>query len=176
MTQKGQIQHGLNVLIFIAIVLYLAFLSIPFVTDVGHIDKANTAKRAASEMKQIADALDRFYRDHQRYPLAAASRFIRDASLPDENRFLFLTSPVAYINAFSADPFIGDGYTQPYRYYSDGASWFLLASHGPDGDSDITDDTIPKRTDRSSLGKLKTWIYDPSNGNLSNGDVIHTGS
>ena len=175
MILKKPIQQGRNVLIFLAIILYLAFLSIPFMTDVGHIGKANTAKRAASEMKHIADALDRFYRDHHRYPLTAASRFIRDASLPDNNRFLFLTSPVAYINTYSADPFIGDGYTQPYRYYSDSANWFLLASHGPDGDSDIADRIILKHSDKPSFSILKTWIYNPSNGNLSDGDVIHIG-
>lgn len=175
MVRRSIVHYAINWLIFLGIVLYIAFLSIPFVSDIGYKDLANTAVKASSDLSKIASALDCFYLDNHSFPYVPASRFIRDTSLAHNDCYIYLTSPVAYLPAYPADPFIGDGYTRPYRYYSDTRNWYLLASDGPDGDTDIADNEIFNLPAAPSLETMKRWIYHPSNGNLSDGDVIRIG-
>ena len=76
--------------------------------------------------------------------------------------------------ALMQDPFGGG---LPYRYsVSPGKLEWILASNGPDGDVDIDistfDLSIPGRGLPEAVGQL---IYDPTNGIVSNGDILAPG-
>ena len=58
------------------------------------------------------------------------------------------------------------------RYATDGHTFFVLQSTGPDGDYDVNLSTVidSSLTELDSL--LGPHVYDRSNGTLSNGDVL----
>jgi len=95
-----------------------------------------------------------------------------------------LTSPIAYISEIPKDPFNREG-NRHYRYgISHHDSYWILAGNGPDGDEDLdvdrfclesglliahnSSDTIYYGYDKP----LTEYMYDPTNGTKSNGDII----
>ena len=112
-------------------------------------------------------------------------------------RFFMLTSPVAHVNAFFADPF-ADTRGATYGYYAT-RNGFILYSFGPDSDENgeypgQIDPNVEKETVYSdsvaqpsitlkvgsgqSVGGYGTgaFTYDPSNGTGSAGDVYRVKS
>lgn len=101
-----------------------------------------------------------------------------------------LTTPVAYLTSYFVDPLAmtkGD----TFGYFTDGKDW-ILVSPGPDGDFDLMldagdldfstrNDLIEKVYDSANnqkflllttgSGPRGAFTYDPTNGNLSSGDV-----
>lgn len=162
----------LNWLLLSLIPIYGVFLSLPFVTDVGYEYLRNTAEKSKSDMRRLAGELEKFRVQYGRYPNPSASSWITDASLTVEGKDVFLITP-GMKGAGIFDLFIADAYTQPFRYYGDGETWFVLASNGPDRDEDITAEVLRQFTKPSYEALLK-WIYNPNNGYRSGGDVIVT--
>ena len=92
-----------------------------------------------------------------------------------------LTTPVAYIASIPLDPFrdpkvqpLYQSSSQAYGYTSFGPtkcrSAWVIKGLGPDKDEDFTgSDFTPDLLDRFKIG-----LYNPSNGLVSSGDVIHT--
>jgi len=118
--------------------------------------------------------------------------------LKDHNlSFMTLTTPVAYITAYSRDPFSPQskatfvywsvcpgqadpsGKVLPPDYRATGIGW-ILVSPGPDGDYDLAnewdvyDPTVSQPSLRLLAGTNKkgsAFTYDPTNGTVSNGDI-----
>ncbi len=157
-------------LLLLFIPLYGVFLSLPVITDVGYEYLHNTAVRAESEMQSIAESIDKIYKQYGCYPNMPASYSVVDASLTVGGESIpIFTSEI--INTVAFDPFVAGGYTQSYRYYTDGQSWFVLACNGPDEDEDITYSVLCD-IPNPSYDNLRDSLYDPQNGYRSVGDII----
>lgn len=100
--------------------------------------------------------------------------------------FAALTTPTAYLPEVPRDFFSPDG-NLPYRYGVGPLSYpWILASNGPDGDEDLDVNQFCLHTSRHSSKSyhdydsvyygyekpLVEYMYDPTNGMKSNGDII----
>ena len=84
-----------------------------------------------------------------------------------DSSFATLTTPIAYIDRYPVDPFgLADNTTYSYWSYVDtvGTYGYVLLSPGPDGDYDANFRTARK--------DFVPATYDPTNGAVSNGDII----
>lgn len=197
----------IELLIVVAIIGILAAIAVP---NFMNAQVRAKVARAQSEMKSIQTALESFYVDNSGYPPMSNDKLqlrkqyrgldVNDASAPDVNiahiaigsgsraRRIYLTTPISYISTLPFDPFNGDGASQGYGYGSNGQSYYILTSFGPDtGDGLVTGNdgelnefeyTGAKLTDfrragiRDSNYFLAEYVYDASNGISSDGDLI----
>ncbi len=198
----------IELLIVVAIIGILAAIAVP-----NFLNAQVRAKvaRAESEIRSLKNSLESFFIDNNQYMPMNRDRAIMnsqyrgldksDPSAPTidiahimigntrTGRRLYLTTPVSYISSIPFDPFNGDGSENSYGYGSDGVSYYILTSFGPDsvdgiGESDGLDErdfTGAKINDRRRAGLrdgkyvLADYKYDPSNGTSSAGDVFSTG-
>lgn len=130
--------------------------------------------RADAEIRYLKNSLESFFIDNNSYPFSPASGFISEASVDVNGRANFLTTPVSYIPSLPYDPFVGDGHEQSFRYYSDGKTYYMITSNGPDRDIDITREMVSS-LDLSNQKSLSFFRFDPTNGTESNGDVFTIG-
>ncbi len=198
----------IELLIVVAIIGILAAIAVP-----NFLNAQVRAKvaRAESEIRSLKNSLESFFIDNNQYMPMNRDRAImnsqyrgQDKSDPSAGtidvahimigntrtgRRLYLTTPVSYISSIPFDPFNGDGSEKSYGYGSDGVSYYILTSFGPDsvdgiGEGDGLDErdfTGAKINDRRRAGirdgkyVLADYKYDPSNGTSSAGDVFSTG-
>lgn len=197
----------IELLIVVAIIGILAAIAVP-----NFLNAQVRAKvaRAESEIRSLKNSLESFFIDNNQYPPMNNNRVIMnlqyrnlDAEDVDINRShilignsrsgrrIYLTTPVAYITSLPFDPFHGDGTSHGYQYGSDGQSYYILTSWGPDsgdGLSGINSGSLDEReytgarlSDfrragvRGSNFTLPDLKYDPSNGTSSTGDIISPG-
>lgn len=63
-----------------------------------------------------------------------------------------------------------------FQYYTDGKTFWTLVSRGPDLDLDLTPQILAQTKDQANWENRMTFLtdyyYDPSNGTVSNGDLI----
>jgi type II secretory pathway pseudopilin PulG len=98
--------------------------------------------------------------------------------------YAILTTPIEYISTIPKDPFSREG-NRHYRYGISPRYWpWILVSNGPDGDEDLGINrfcldsgrqTAPNFHDSVYYGydkPLTEYMYDPTNGAKSNGDII----
>jgi hypothetical protein len=138
--------------------------------------------RAQSDMRSLATACEAYFVDNNAYPVCSTGANSMNA-LPHpsfriltatERGFMTITTPVAYITSYPADPF-GEP-KKTYSYYSDKKGW-LLWSVGPDGKYDITGDQVAQLyqgqmpMEQTRL-KLLNYTYDATNGATSSGDIF----
>ena len=173
----------IELLIVVAIIGILAAIAIP-----NFLQAQTRAKvaRAEADMASIGTALPCYYVDNNQYPDALVSGYLE--------KLIPLTTPVAYMtsipgSAFAAwTPWMADA-TKVYYYQTQAAcnwmedqgwgtniwlqydptdryEWYLSAV-GPDGDYDQP---------WSSTPGCNCLRYDPTNGVLSDGDVIRLGT
>jgi len=158
----------IELLIVVAIIGILAAIAVPNFMNARM--KATVAKME-TDMKALGDALMMYRIDNKCYWTQYGS------NPPQELRPL--TTPVAYIATIPEDPFrknskLYQSTTNNYDYSSYGpekcqTDW-LLHGLGPDTDEDIAVGGYGPKT--SDL--FKKLLYNPSNGIISSGDVIHT--
>jgi prepilin-type N-terminal cleavage/methylation domain-containing protein len=175
----------IELIIVISIIAILFIIAEP--SYVPAPDRARVS-RARADQRSIAVALESYCTDNGAYPamrpMVDFTTNIRKlakiggANLSTiepgigESALHGLTTPVAYINALYADPFLHlitkDSIS--FAYYTDGTGWILI-SPGPDEDFDI----IPRKFYVSTLENphipLLPFTYDPTNGTVSDGDV-----
>lgn len=198
----------IELLIVVAIIGILAAIAVPNFLNAQV--RAKVAK-AEYEMRSLKTALESFFIDNNGYPPMDADRVRSRRQYPDLDsspcgplidiahiaigargeRRIYLTTPVAYITSLPSDPFRSNGKECGYGYGSNGQSYYILTSWGPDqadGLSGISGGELDERhytgavfSDsrrhglRGSDFLLSELIYDPSNGTSSSGDIFITG-
>ena len=159
----------IELLIVVAIIGILAAIAVP---NFMNARMRATVARMETDMKALGDALMMYRIDNKCY-------FPNYGSNPYKE-LRPLTTPVSYIAAIPPDPFrrkgqmkYNDNTTPNYDYTSWGGACrnnWVLHGLGPDTDEDIWGATIsPEASD-----DFKRMLYNPSNGLVSSGDVIHT--
>ena len=182
----------IELLIVVAIIAILAAIAVPNFLEAQMRAKVS---RVRSDMRSIVVALESYFVDSNAYPPHSDD----PAGRP---WWRALTTPVAYITSVPLDPFNNpfpgrpDTQFGPYMHYnpfwntfgSDTTPgyawmpdwwgpwpgfvaqmrarglWYCLESLGPDGDEDIPSNSAGPGA-----------FYDPTNGTVSNGDIIRFG-
>jgi type II secretion system protein G len=116
----------IELLIVVAIIGIVAGIAIPRFLGARTVARVT---RAFADMRTIADGLEMYFTDENKYPVLGEGETLADVA--DLKK---------YITTIPKDPFDGDD--GPYRYYSNGdadtpASMWLIVSNGPDLDADI---------------------------------------
>ncbi len=149
--------------------------------------------------RSMQNALESFFIDHNTYPvpiegyrldqMGLIARMETDekgnmkitpieekrpvgSPLKEGESIIRLTTPIAYLVGFPKDPFDVDGKT--YRYFSDGPSFYILSSKGPDGDIDFNVSDY-KGEPKSDIINKYQYQYDFKTGKYSSGDIIRIG-
>lgn len=154
--------------------------------------------RVQSDLRSLATAIESYYVDNMTYPpsdwqdnvdgAAAPLDWPRTSTFRSGAGLSTLTTPVAYIAEFPADPFASaSGVT--YRYlFRRAPQWIWIAgSFGPDRDQDVGGDlqwqgTIPVFSSANPVppemlagGEPRlpgsSYTFDPTNGIISEGDI-----
>ena len=168
----------IELLIVITIIGVLAAIAIPnFLQAQIRVKIA----RAKTEMATLELALEQYYLDQKHYPPNRTTGYGTDVDL------LALTTPYTYVTRLPLDPFgarrggqlIGQkGYSYYLalqsatsgldlsRYGIPGRGYYVLNSNGPDLNDDAGWGAAFPPTLR---------LYDPTNGSISVGDIIHFG-
>ncbi len=119
--------------------------------------RAKVAK-AKSEIRNLAVALETYYMDNNNYPPTLYN----------------LTTPIDYLTTIPQDPFA----TGPvYDYATDYDSMWILRSLGPNESPDATLPEALRLIDEMEDWQWhgQSWLYDPTNGTNSSGDVMRRG-
>ena len=189
----------IELLIVIAIIAILAAIAIP-----NFLEAQTRAKvsRAMADMRSMATALEGYFVDYNAYPRGrAVGSGVHDNITPLSKRLYPLTSPIAYMTSIQPDVFpanagssgINQWDLDAYDYYdaaSDfdedgggrgdppqgtdstrGAMW-RLASAGPDLYNSFG--IVPR--DVQPASERIGWDYDPTNGTMSDGDIVRIGA
>ncbi|MFH0792777.1 MAG: prepilin-type N-terminal cleavage/methylation domain-containing protein [bacterium] len=167
----------IELLIVVAIIAILAAIAVPNLLEAQIRAKTTRAK---SEMRVIAGALEAYQVDNNRYPETYV--------IPRWERFIPLTTPIAYMTTIPLDPFcmVDDegnfiDWGPRHHCYKMGAtplsapSRWAISSNGPD----LDEDSIPIKVYPGFSWTVFTgqdpdfnfMIYDPTNGTVSSGDV-----
>ncbi len=187
----------IELLIVVAIIAILAAIAIP-----NFLEAQTRAKvsRASSDMRALATAVESYAVDWGKYPLPGGVTDAGVVHIPGQalggyvNKFLppAITTPVSYITSLLPDIFYDPHGTteQRYIYYSylqgeserfpnafpeNSAPWYRLKTLGPyvfwacGPDCDRIDLAPPQTP---ALGPLHLGFYDPTNGTVSNGDLV----
>ena len=165
----------IELLIVVAIIAILAAIAIP--NFLAAQVRAKVA-RVRDEQRMVAIALESYDVDNNTYPFYNSPYDDDDHHIP-----LFLTTPVAYITSIQPDIFFHEdvtgpeaGVKHPYHYSTEDFS---------------PGDVLDKLTDAGVNSPNAKWIlwsfgpdiiddegaefYDPTNGVVSNGDIVRYG-
>jgi prepilin-type N-terminal cleavage/methylation domain-containing protein len=176
----------IELLIVVAIIAILAAIAIP---NFLAAQTRSKVARVQEEMRTLATALESYYVDNNYYPLDTRNEGPDDGgadftfwnfdpnidlNMP-EGTIWCLSTPISYISKYPSDLFYQVGRDKYFQYGTSRSNW-ILASCGPDNDSEERGD-LKERTgyvygESSYDLTFETVKYDPTNGTISNGDVI----
>jgi type II secretion system protein G len=187
-------QYGftlIELLIVVAIIAILAAIAIPNFLSAQVRSKVSRTK---SDMRSVATALESYCVDNNVYPWTNNGYYTRLQRLQQ------ITTPIAYLSSLPFDVFSSDtDYAQKIYPYWDPPYVFQLAGLNPDGTGSSANtrfDLVPEMKDKIVGSRQPMWvmltmgpdrdyepavspyqfeIYDPSNGTVSNGDIIRWG-
>jgi len=197
----------IELLIVVAIIGILAAIAVPNFLNAQVRAKVS---RAQAEERELRTALEEFFIDNNSYPPLtnldrAISRLYQnnpgnidsariEIGTGTRARRIYLTTPVGYISSLPFDPFRGSGNEHTYLYGSNGTSYYIVTSYGPDGMSGnaariarmqgpmlVKDYTGARENDwdraayRDGQASLRELLYAPSNGTSSTGDIVVVG-
>jgi len=157
----------IELLIVVAIIGILAAIAVP---NFMNARMRATIARMETDLKALGDALFMYRIDNRCY-------FEQMSGNPNEE-LRRLTTPITYIAAIPHDPYRTpnakySSATANYDYSSYGPNCktdWLLHGLGPDTDEDISVGNYGPQT----ADLFTHLLYQPSNGIVSSGDVIHT--
>jgi len=178
----------IELLIVVAIIAILAAIAVPNFLEAQTRSKVSRAK---ADIRTLATALESYRVDNNQYPPAM---FLAGRVETLEDRWRFVTTPIAYITSIPPDPF-GDQDAQesfpapPWKYRTfdfvakvpvpppnnDGFFDFLYSNYGKQGLWYVASqgpNQVPELTISASLAGLP---YDPTNGTISGGDIVRIG-
>ncbi|MBI1290840.1 prepilin-type N-terminal cleavage/methylation domain-containing protein [bacterium] len=175
----------IELLIVVAIIAILAAIAVPNFLEAQTRSKVS---RVQADLRSIATAVESYYIEYNRYMPYS----VPVAGKVGEQQIFLLTSPVAYMTSIPEDVFQANrpakttvasknfiaffGPVPRYFVYSgntfllNGNTGWSLRCMGPDTDWDLVgyapdnDTTVPQNGN-----------YDPTNGTISNGDVLRSG-
>ncbi|MFH1738299.1 MAG: prepilin-type N-terminal cleavage/methylation domain-containing protein [bacterium] len=158
----------IELLIVVAIIGILAAIAVP---NFLNARMRATIARMETDMKALGDALMMYRIDNKCY-------WAQEGGNP-YTELRRLTTPTSYIATIPEDPFrensrLYQSTTNNYDYSAFGTGkcttdW-ILHGLGPDTDEDIWGAVISPDTPAG----FKNALYNPSNGTISSGDVLHT--
>lgn len=182
--RKCRINHAhggftlIELLIVVAIISVLAAIAVPNFLEAQIRAKSSRAK---ADMRTIATAMESYHVDNNHYPDTYVD--------PRFERFIPLTTPIAYMTSIPHDPFnmLDDNgnfldWGPRHFCYKMGATpisapnRFAISSNGPD----LDEDSIPIKQYPGYTAELFTGqdpdfplfqTYDATNGTVSNGDI-----
>lgn len=173
-------------LIFTGLVTYTIFVTFP---DARNERTLSLASEQAGYLENLGYGIHAYFQDHQRYPLPEVDGRIQPIPPGGVGATGFLpkalSTPVVYISRLAMDPFTrSDGgrgsLGEIYRYATVPDRFFMVLSLGPDGDLDMPEDfletlgQVPADPDQLFSHRGGSLVvYDPSNGAISSGDLIH---
>lgn len=157
-----------------------SILTIMFLLSSNHAMVRTRISRVMQEQRMLSGALTNYQTDRM--------------LLPDEQiGMAVLTTPISYVSTLPKDPFsLAHGENKTYSYFpylSLDHKWIII-SVGPDGDSDCDEylaelEKNQPKVHGASIGGhrilmtpkdaerfIREFSYDPTNGVVSNGDVI----
>jgi hypothetical protein len=170
------------------------FLAITFVYKSYH--PRGTFAIASSNRRHFAVGIETYGVDHRRHapPDVYTKPSGWQGPTPATSVPAILTSPVAYQRTLETDPFSAASRLRLYAngrwfarvlgetrahfaYDTDGQTWWILWSAGPDQQFGIID---PRQLAHPNEGQfrrnLSPYTYDPTNGTVSAGDVWRIGN
>jgi prepilin-type N-terminal cleavage/methylation domain-containing protein len=185
----------IELLIVVAIIAILAAIAVP-----NFLEAQTRAKvsRCKADMRSTATGVEAYCVDNNKYPLYGRVTIadvveplclgIGGMANPDKNEFVHthLTTPIAYITTRFEDPFATrlpgpQPFMRYYDYMSIPYHFSLPGAPPPPVQRDILEKTGlwrliacgPDR-DRGADAKFYNLIYDPTNGTVSDGDIVRT--
>ena len=203
----------IELLIVVAIIAILAAIAVPNFLEAQVRSKVSRVK---ADQRSLATGLEAYFEDNNDFPAYAIGNagcngfagaitpagtaggsgagkiltFRVWNSTAQQNQFMTLTTPQAYITNYFADPF-ADSKGCIFAYYKDTNGW-IISSFGPDTDekdggnigmiSPYEIETIYTSTQsqpstyllvgsKSTGGATRAFTYDPTNGTITPGDV-----
>ena len=184
----------IELLIVVAIIAILAAIAVPNFLEAQTRSKVSRVK---SDMRTMAMAAESYMVDHNTYPPNYYQTGRGTAQAMDDNQ---LTTPIAYMTSIPRDGFRlekNGGFCWYCGGYDriNGGQWqnkngkfndYTFWSYGPDRDYDVGSyraykDVLAYEFDltatNSRLGSVYNGPrYDPSNGTVSNGDILRFGN
>ena len=175
----------IELLIVVAIIGILAAIAIP---NFLHAQTRAKVSRTKADMRTLATGVELYMVDNNVYPVSDWASYAYGTGLVSQ-RLHCLTTPVDYIGRMPRDPFVLAAFStwwDGYEYWDDvsceayrpgnpwcvhgrasfGYPWRIL-SMGPDYRVDNW---------RYNPGiEDFTFVYDPTNGTVSNGDIVRLG-
>lgn len=201
----------IELLIVVAIIAILAAIAVPNFLEAQVRSKVSRCK---ADMRSIATAIESYAVDHTKYPPLVApnaddgdgvngpSVFYGDVDAAISSRFIWLTTPKAYITSVFRDPFINPNvkfaydpygnlseYYDTYDYVDAPTLWeggAIGGSRGASGSSGAMWHIVGAGPDRKNAygggttdySLTVNWMgcdYDPTNGTVSAGDIVRIG-
>jgi len=168
---------GITLFEMMIVMTVTMILSLIFIYSTNHIVVRTKMERVKEEQRVLSRALQNYRMDYNDYPMQMTA----------------LNAPTAYLSCLPRDPFLPHSTLPTYEYHykpSDEYDYIIISA-GPDGDLDLDqmldkvqssstssgDSAVSVRT-RDELLKnilpfyLATKVYDPTNGTVSDGDII----
>lgn len=179
----------IELLIVVAIIGILAAIAVP-----NFLNAQIRAKvaRSVSDLKAIESALETYKIDKGQYP-----EWTIRGGHPIIVRYIFLTTPIAYLPSVPHDPFFratnnpdAENYGDAYDYVNAAADqsnkdwlclwghWWRISVNGPDGRCDWGGcrETRDGRKGRFHCDSgIPNFLYQSSNGLVSDGDLVWVG-
>ncbi len=191
----------IELLIVVAIIAILAAIAVPNFLEAQTRSKVS---RCQADMRSIATALESYFTDSNHYPLDETWwGTYGSPEPPQELRALTalsrLTTPIAYMTSIQKNPFPNKTDDQPtqayFRYFAETwkevvmsahpewpntARMWSLASAGPNHLSNLGEYLIfGEEILNTRPGLMPYWgpgcLYDPTNGTVSDGDIVRVG-
>jgi len=176
----------IELLIVVAIIAILAAIAVPNFIEAQTRSKVT---RMIADIRTIATAVESYGVDHNAYPPHLDS-IGGEIGYPD--RYFPLTTPISYLSSipgtdvFAVEEITGAGGsglwiswtnfksfpdTHPLHPVKETHRW-LLRSRGPDGLNEPNG--VRNAFMNSGIGAAPSMLYDPTNGTISQGDLIRT--
>lgn len=183
----------IELLVVVAIIAVLAAIAVPNFLEAQTRSKV---ARVKADQRTVATALESYCVDMNKYPSGRVTGW--GDSLTG---CWCLTTPVAYVGGFAKDPFdpnssdysLGQKYSQKYFCYQDNSAWatdpavhlgtrplgfrrgWVVESWGPDQKDDGGEWYPPNMAEAKHQATACNFLYDPTNGTVSAGDVPRYG-